>query len=123
MPPAVGYFDTSFDIENANSRISPQMIGHPHEMAFAPPLFHACPYVVKQPARTEMIVKEIAKFEKELHDRWSACVYPSSASLRSSEDCCCGATVSAMTRNLPQKVRSSVLRSGAYRRGQGSRPA
>src|SRR3954447_17665350 len=87
MPPAVGHFDTSSDIENATSRISPQMIGQPHEIAIGPPLFHACPYVVKQPARTEMIVNEIAKFENELHDRWSACVYPSSASLRSSSVC------------------------------------
>ena len=49
------------------------MIGQPHEIAIGPPLFHACPYVVKQPARTEMIVNEIAKFENELHDRCSAC--------------------------------------------------
>ena len=50
------------------------MIGQPHEIAIGPPLFHAWPYVVKQPARTEMIVNEIAKFEKPLHDRCSACV-------------------------------------------------
>ena len=50
------------------------MIGQPHEIAIGPPLFHACPYVVKQPARTEMIVNEIAKFEKPLHERWRACV-------------------------------------------------
>src|SRR3954467_14105659 len=92
MPPAVGYFDTSSDIENATSRISPQMIGQPHEIAIGPPLFHACPYVVKQPARTEMIVNEIAKFENPLQDRWSAWEYPSSASRRSSSDCCCGTT-------------------------------
>ena len=42
------------------------MIGQPHEIAIGPPLFHAWPYVVKQPARTEMIVNEIAKLEKEL---------------------------------------------------------
>ena len=43
MPPAVGYADTSSAIENATSRISPQMIGQPHEIAIGPPLFHACP--------------------------------------------------------------------------------
>src|SRR6185436_16032666 len=102
MPPAVGYADTSSAIENATSRISPQMIGQPHEIAIGPPLFHAWPYVVKQPARTEMIVNEIAKFEKPLHDRCSACEYPSSASLRSSSDCCCGCTVSVMTPTSPK---------------------
>ena len=43
MPPAVGYADASSDIENATSRISPQMIGQPHEIAIGPPLFHAWP--------------------------------------------------------------------------------
>ncbi len=45
------------------------MIGQPNEIAIGPPLFHATKYVVKQPARTEMIVKEIAKFENELQAR------------------------------------------------------
>jgi hypothetical protein len=45
------------------------MIGQPHEIAIGPPLFQATKYVVKQPARTEMIVKEIAKFENELQAR------------------------------------------------------
>ena len=43
MPPAVGYALTNSLIENATSRMSPQMIGQPHEMAIGPPLFHACP--------------------------------------------------------------------------------
>src|ERR671931_2744419 len=84
MPPAVGYALTSSAIENATSRISPQMIGQPQEIAIGPPLFHACPYVVKQPARTEMIVNEIAKFENPLHARCRSCLYPSSASFLSS---------------------------------------
>ena len=40
------------------------MIGQPQEIAIGPPLFQAWPNVVKQPARIEMIEKEIAKFEK-----------------------------------------------------------
>ncbi len=41
MPPAVGYLETSSDIETATRRIRPQMIGQPHEIAIGPPLFHA----------------------------------------------------------------------------------
>ena len=41
MPPAVGYLETSSDIEKATSRIRPQMIGQPQEIAIGPPLFHA----------------------------------------------------------------------------------
>src|SRR6188472_1806479 len=88
MPPAVGNFDASSAIENATSRISPQMIGQPHEIAIGPPLFHAMKYVVKQPARTEMIVNEIAKFENELQARWRSCLYPSPASRALSAFCC-----------------------------------
>ena len=43
------------------------MIGQPHEMATGPPLFHAWPNVVKQPARIEMIENEMAKLEKPDH--------------------------------------------------------
>ena len=50
------------------------MIGQPQEMAIGPPLFHANWYAVKQPARTEMIVNEIAKFEKLLQARWRSCL-------------------------------------------------
>src|SRR5215218_2495358 len=92
MPPAVGYADTSSDMQNATSRIMQEISGQPIEIAIGPPLFQAWPYVVKQPARTEMIVNEIAKFENPLQERCSAWVYPSSASRRSSSDCCCGAT-------------------------------
>ena len=72
MPPAVGYADTSSAIENATSRIRPQMIGQPHDRdrpAVVPRLS-----VGREAAREkEMIVKEIAKFKNELHDRCSAC--------------------------------------------------
>jgi hypothetical protein len=50
------------------------MIGHAQEIAIGPPLFQAWPYVVKQPARTEMIVNEIAKLEKPLQARSSSCL-------------------------------------------------
>ena len=45
-------------------RMKAEMTGQPHEMAIGPPLFHACPKVVKQPARIEMMEKEMAKLEK-----------------------------------------------------------
>jgi hypothetical protein len=50
------------------------MIGQPSEITIGPPLFHACEYDVKQPARIEMIVNEIAKFENPLHPRLSSCL-------------------------------------------------
>ena len=50
------------------------MIGQPHEMATGPPLFHAWPKVVKQPARIEMIENEIAKLEKLDQERLSSCL-------------------------------------------------
>ena len=40
-----------------------QMTGHAMEIAIGPPLFSACPYVVKHPASTEMIENEIARLE------------------------------------------------------------
>ena len=43
MPPAVGYFDTSSDIDQAMIRIAMEMSGQPHEIATGPPLFHAWP--------------------------------------------------------------------------------
>ena len=58
--------------------------GHPSEMATGPPLFQPCAKVVKQPARMEIIEKEIAKLENPLQLRLSSCLYPSSAKRRSS---------------------------------------
>ncbi len=57
---------------NPMSRMNDEMIGQPHEMAIGPPLFQACPKVVKQPARIEMIEKEMAKFENPDQLRWSS---------------------------------------------------
>jgi hypothetical protein len=51
-----------------------EISGQPIEIAIGPPLFHAWPYVVKQPARIEMIVKEMAKLENPLHARVSSCL-------------------------------------------------
>ena len=48
------------------------MIGQPIEIASGPPAFHAWPKVVNVPARTEMIVNEIAKLENPLQARWSS---------------------------------------------------
>src|SRR6188472_2400138 len=83
-PPAVGKAEVSSDIDTATSSTKQQITGQPIEAAIGPPAFHAWPNVVNVPARTEMIVNEIAKFEKLLHARTSSCLYPSSASLRSS---------------------------------------
>ena len=55
-------------------RMKSEMRGQPSEMAIGPPLFHACPNVVKQPARMEMIENEIAKFENVDHVRLSSCL-------------------------------------------------
>ena len=54
-------------------RMNAAIRGQPIEIAIGPPLFHACPKVVKQPARIEMIENEIAKFENPLHDLFSSC--------------------------------------------------
>jgi hypothetical protein len=48
--------------------------GQPIEIATGPPLIQAWPYVVKQPARIEMIEKEIAKLEKPLQPLFSSCL-------------------------------------------------
>ena len=50
------------------------MTGQPIEIATGPPLLNACPKLVKQPASTEMIEKEIAKLEKLLQPRLSSCL-------------------------------------------------
>ncbi len=55
-------------------RMKIEISGQPHEMAMGPPLFQAWPNVVKQPARIEMMEKEIAKLEKPLQVRDSSCL-------------------------------------------------
>ena len=51
-----------------------QRTGQPIETAIGPPFCHANENVVKVPARTEMIVNEIAKFVKPDHARESSCL-------------------------------------------------
>ena len=61
-------------MQNPMMRMKLAMIGQPIEMAIGPPLFQAWPKVVKQPARIEMIEKEMAKLEKPDQDRFSSCL-------------------------------------------------
>ncbi len=51
-----------------------EISGQPIEIAIGPPLFQACPNEVKQPAKMEMIEKEMAKFEKPLQERSNSCL-------------------------------------------------
>ena len=62
--------------------------GQPNAIATGPPLFQACPNVVKHPVKIEMIENEIAKLENPDHDRLSSCLYPSAANLFSSSEVC-----------------------------------
>ena len=55
-------------------RMNAEITGQPIEIAIGPPLFQACPKVVKQPARMEMIEKEMAKLEKPDQVRTSSCL-------------------------------------------------
>src|SRR4051794_16701479 len=79
MPPEVGNAETSSDMQNPMTRMKAEMIGQPIAIAAGPPLFQPAKNVVKQPARIEMIENEIAKFEKPDQERFSSCLYPSSA--------------------------------------------
>ena len=79
MPPEVGYADTSSDMVNPMIRMKTPRIGQDHETEIGPPLLKPAPKFVKQPARIEMIEKEIAKFENPDQDRLRSCLYPSFA--------------------------------------------
>jgi hypothetical protein len=68
-PPAVGIAEVSSAIENATSRTKKHRIGQPIAIPAGPPAFQANEKFVTGPARTEMIVNEIAKFVKPLHAR------------------------------------------------------
>src|SRR3954453_9602840 len=84
MPPEVGYAETSSLIVNPMTRMSPARIGHDHEIMIGPPLLKPAPKLVRQPARIEMIEKEIAKLENPDHERCRSWLYPSLASCFSS---------------------------------------
>src|SRR5215210_9310704 len=73
-PPAVGYLDVSSAIENATISTKKQSTGQPIDAAIGPPFCHAKANVVNVPARTEMIVNEIAKLVKLLQARESSCL-------------------------------------------------
>src|SRR5215218_7773277 len=73
-PPAVGYLEVSSAIEKATISTKAHRIGHPIEAAIGPPFCHAKAQLVNDPARTEMIVKEIAKFVNALQPRLSSCL-------------------------------------------------
>ncbi len=55
-------------------RINSEINGQPIEIATGPPLFQAWANVVKQPASIEIIEKEMAKFENELHVLFNSCL-------------------------------------------------
>jgi hypothetical protein len=61
-------------IENATIKTKKHRTGHPIETAIGPPFCQANANVVKVPARTEMIVKEIAKLVKPDQARDSSCL-------------------------------------------------
>src|SRR6476619_6547230 len=86
MPPEVGYAETSSDIVKPMIRMKAPRIGHVHEIEIGPPLLKPAPKFVKQPARIEMIEKEMAKFEKPDQLRFRSCLYPSLASSASSSE-------------------------------------
>src|SRR4051794_26211670 len=71
-PPAVGYREVSSAIEKATIRTNAHSTGQPIETAMGPPFCQANENVVNVPARTEMIVNEIAKFVKPDHARESS---------------------------------------------------
>src|SRR6478752_8037070 len=84
MPPDVGYADTSSLIVKPMIRMKTPRMGHDHEIEIGPPLLKPAPKFVKQPARMEMIEKEIAKLENPDQERWRSWLYPSLASCFSS---------------------------------------
>ena len=55
-------------------RTKRQSTGQPIEAAIGPPFCHANENVVNVPARTEMIVNEIAKLVNAHHARESSCL-------------------------------------------------
>ena len=74
MPPAVGIAETTSAMHSATIRMKAETTGHPIETITGPPLFQAAKKFVKQPARIEMIEKEIAKFVKPPQERSSSCL-------------------------------------------------
>src|SRR5262249_34916472 len=80
--------DTSSLMVKPMIRMNRPRIGHDHEIEIGPPLLKPAPKLVKQPARIEMMEKEIAKLEKPDHERFRSWRYPSLAR-------CCSSAVSS----------------------------
>ena len=59
-------------MHSPTSRMKTDRIGQPHAIAAGPPLFQPRPKEVKQPARMEMIEKEMAKLENPDQDRFNS---------------------------------------------------
>src|ERR1035437_7755150 len=73
-PPAVGYTEQISPIASATHRTKTPTSGQPSEIAIGPPELMARPKLVMQPASTEMIENETAKFENPLIPRCSSCL-------------------------------------------------
>ena len=70
----MGYLDVSSAIEMATINTNAHRTGQPIDAAIGPPFCQANGNAVNVPARTEMIVKEIAKFVKPDQARDSSCL-------------------------------------------------
>src|SRR3954463_6594927 len=81
-------------------RMNRPRIGQVHEIEIGPPLLKPAPKLVKQPARIEMIEKEIAKLENPDQLRERSWLYPISARRLASASRF-GSSVTLMRRPLP----------------------
>ncbi len=66
--------DTSSDMVKPMMRMKTEMMGQDQEIEIGPPFEMPAPYVVRQPARIEMIENEMAKFENPDQVRLSSCL-------------------------------------------------
>src|SRR5204863_8285396 len=72
-PPAVGYVEAISPIARATNVQNRPTISQPQVIATGPPWLYPIVYEVRQPARIEMIVNEMAKFWNPPIDRNSSC--------------------------------------------------
>ena len=72
-PPAVGYVEAISPIASETMMQKKPTSSQPHVIATGPPWLNAIAYEVRQPARIEMIVNEMAKFWKPPIERNSSC--------------------------------------------------
>src|SRR4029079_1561853 len=83
-PPAVGYAEASSAMEAATQSVKRLTIGQPTVLMTGPGRLRPDPKSRTAPARAEMIVNEMAKFENPPISRKSCCAYPRRARSRSS---------------------------------------